>query len=166
MAKITLSGNEIETIGELPAIGVVAPNFKLVKSNLEEIELVNYRGKRVILNIFPSIDTPVCASSVRHFNQDVANLENTAVFCISADLPFAGARFCGAEGIEKVETCSVFRNPDFGKDYGVEITTGPLRGILSRAIVVLDEEGKVIYTEQVPEIGIEPNYELALNSLK
>ena len=124
--------------------------------------LKDYVGKRLIINIFPSIDTPTCATSVRKFNKAASDLNNTAVICVSADLPFAGARFCGAEGIENVETGSNFRSPSFGEDYGVTITTGILKGLLSRAIVVIDEVGKVIHTEQVPEIGDEPDYDAAI----
>jgi len=162
MAKITLKGNPVETIGELPQKGSTAPDFNVVKSDLSEITRKDYLGKRLILNIFPSIDTPTCATSVRRFNQEVSGLTNTAVLCVSADLPFAGGRFCGAEGIKNVETGSTFRSPSFGKDYGVEITTGALKGLLSRAIVVIDESGKIIHTEQITEIANEPNYELAL----
>lgn len=162
MAKITLKGNAIETIGTLPAKGQAAPDFKLVKADLSETSLKDYAGKQLILNIFPSVDTGVCAASVRRFNQEAANLNNTVVLCVSADLPFAAKRFCGAEGIDKVETASVFRSPEFGKAYGVLITTGPLAGVLSRAIVVVDPQGKVAYTEQVPEITQEPNFDAAL----
>ncbi len=162
MAKITLQGNSIETVGTLPEIGSTAPDFNLVKADLSEAKLQDYSGKRLIINIFPSIDTPTCATSVRKFNQAAGDLNNTAVLCVSADLPFAGARFCGAEGIENVDTGSTFRSSSFGQNYGVEIATGVLRGLLSRAIVVIDESGKVIHTEQVSEIGDEPDYEAAL----
>ena len=161
MAQITLKGNPIETMGELPQIGSTAPDFNLVKSDLSELFLKDYSGKRVILNIFPSLDTATCAASVRRFNKEASNLDNTAVIGVSADLPFASKRFCGAEGIDNVVTGSIFRS-SFGKDYGVEMTSGPLKGILSRAIVVIDESGKVIYTQQVPELVDEPNYEAAL----
>ena len=166
MAKITLKGNAIDTIGELPAKGSAAPNFTLVKTDLAEVTLADYKGKTVVLNIFPSIDTPVCAASVRSFNKMAGETENTVVLCISADLPFAHSRFCETDGLKNVESLSVFRSPAFGKEYGVTITTGPVAGLLSRAIVVLDTEGKVIYTEQVPEIAQEPNYEAALAALK
>lgn len=162
MAKITLKGNPVETIGELPQKGSSAPDFNVVKLDLSEATLKDYSGKRLILNIFPSIDTPTCAASVRRFNQEASKVNNTTVLCVSADLPFAVKRFCGAEGIENVETGSIFRSPAFGKDYGVEITTGVLKGLLSRAIVVIDESGKVIHTEQVAELADEPNYESAL----
>lgn len=162
MAKITLKGNPVETIGELPQKGSSAPDFNVVKLDLSEATLKDYSGKRLILNIFPSIDTPTCAASVRRFNQEASKVNNTTVLCVSADLPFAVKRFCGAEGIENVETGSIFRSRAFGKDYGVEITTGVLKGLLSRAIVVIDESGKVIHTEQVAELADEPNYESAL----
>ena len=162
MSKITINGKIIETIGELPKLGTAAPDFNLVKADLSEATLKDYAGKRLILNIFPSIDTPTCATSVRRFNQAASDLKNTAVICVSADLPFAGARFCGAEDIKNVETGSNFRSASFGQDYGVTITTGILKDLLSRAIVVIDESGKVIHTEQVPEIGDEPNYDAAI----
>lgn len=161
MSKITMHGKSVEIIGELPQIGSTAPDFNIVKADLSEATIKDYAGKRLIINIFPSIDTPTCATAVRKFNQAASDLKNTAIICVSADLPFAGARFCGAEGIENVETGSIFRSPSFGQDYGVTITTGILKGLLSRAIVVVDEFGKVIYTEQVPEIGDEPNYDAA-----
>ncbi len=166
MAKITLQGNAIETIGELPAVGAAGPAFTLVKTDLAEVKLADYKGKKLVLNIFPSIDTSVCAASVRNFNKMAGETENTVVLCISADLPFAHTRFCETDGLKNVESLSVFRSPAFGKDYGVTITTGPLAGLLSRAIVVLNPEGKVVYTEQVPEIAQEPNYEAALAALK
>jgi len=159
MATITLRGNPIETSGTLPAVGASAPDFKLLKQDLSRTSLKDFPGKKV-LNIFPSIDTPVCATSVRKFNE-LASKKGVAVLCIAEDLPFALKRFCGAENLDKVTPLSAFRS-SFGKDYGVEITSGPLSGLTSRAIVVLDENDKVIYTEQVPEIGQEPNYEAAL----
>nr|WP_320011592.1 thiol peroxidase [uncultured Desulfobulbus sp.] len=166
MAQITLKGNAIDTIGELPAVGSAAPDFSLVTTELADVGLANYKGKKVVLNIFPSVDTPVCAASVRNFNKVAGENENTVVLCISADLPFAHTRFCETDGLKNVESLSVFRSPDFGKEYGVTITTGPLAGLLSRAIVVLDAEGKVTYTEQVPEITQEPNYDAALAAIK
>ncbi len=165
MAQITLKGNAINTSGELPAIGSQAPDFVLTKTNLSDVTMSDLQGKRVILNIFPSIDTDVCAASVRHFNADANALDNTVVLCVSQDLPFAHARFCGAEGLENVESVSELRNSDFGADYGVRIVDGPLAGLLSRAVVVIDASGKVIYTEQVPEIVQEPNYDAALSSI-
>ena len=166
MATITLKGNSIETTGELPKVGKKAPNFKLVKSDLSVASLKDFRGSKVLLNITPSIDTSICATSVRKFNEAATDLENTIVFYISKDLPFAQARFCGAEGIENVVTLSDFRNGKFGKKYGVTITSGPMKGLHSRAVVIIDENGKVVYTEQVPEIAQDPNYEKALEALK
>lgn len=166
MANITLKGNPIQTCGNLPEKGTQAPAFKLVSSDLSEVSLSDHAGKKIVLNIFPSVDTPVCALSVRKFNQEAAEVKGTKVFCISADLPFAFGRFCGAEGIKNVLTLSTFRNQDFGLAYGVTITTGPLAGLLSRAVLVLDEKGKVIYTEQVPEIAQEPDYESALKVIR
>lgn len=165
MATITLKGNAVHTSGNLPAVGSKSPEFKLVKNNLSEAALSDYKGSKVILNIFPSLDTGTCAASVRQFNKEAAELENTKVLCISRDLPFAQARFCGAEGIENVETLSDFRSGTFGKNYGLEIVDGPLNGLLSRVVIVLDEDGKVIYSEQVPEIVDEPNYKAALEAL-
>ena len=166
MSKVLLEGNEINTIGSLPAVGTIAPEFTLVNGALEDITLSSLQGKKVILNIFPSIDTPVCATSVRKFNEEAAKLDNTKVLCISADLPFAFGRFCGAEGIENVETLSIFRDADFGKSYGNIIVDSPLKGILARSIVVVDEAGKVVYNELVPETTEEPNYDAALKSIK
>lgn len=165
MAAITLKGNTIHTSGNLPNIGSQVTDFKLVKNDLSESSLSDYKGSKVILNIFPSLDTGTCAASVRQFNKEAAELDNTKVLCISRDLPFAQARFCGAEGIENVITLSDFRTGNFGKDYGLQIVDGPLNGLLSRSVIVLDESGKVIYTEQVPEIVDEPNYKAALESL-
>lgn len=165
MAQITLKGNAVSTVGKLPATGTAAPSFTLVKSDLSEVGLADFTGKRVVLNIFPSLDTPVCAASVRRFNLEASSLPETVVLCISADLPFAHKRFCETEGIENVVSLSVFRSPEFGKDYGVTMTDGPLKGILSRAVVIVDGEGKVIYTEQVPEITQEPDYEAALKAM-
>ncbi len=166
MAKITLKGNPVKTIGKLPKIGKKAPNFKLVKSDLSIAKLKDYRGKNVLLNITPSIDTGVCQNSVRKFNEAAAGLENAVILYVSKDLPFAQSRFCGAEGIENVITLSDFRNGKFGKKYGVTIKTGPMKGLLSRSVVVIDEKGKVVYTEQVGETIDEPNYEAALEALK
>ncbi len=165
MATITLKGNAINTIGELPEIGSQAPGFNLVKNDLSKATLSDFKGEKVVLNIFPSIDTGTCAASVRQFNKEAAELKNTKVLCISRDLPFAQARFCGAEGIENVINLSDFASGDFGKSYGLEIVNGPLANLHSRAVVVLDESGKVIYTEQVPEIVDEPNYKAALAAL-
>ncbi|MBI4843460.1 MAG: thiol peroxidase [Nitrospirae bacterium] len=165
MATITLKGTPTQTIGSLPAINTQAPNFKLTKTDLSDVTLDNFKGKRVILNIFPSIDTSVCATSVRRFNEEASRLNNTVVLCVSADLPFAHERFCTVEGIKNVIPLSVFRSKNFGRDYGVEITSGPLSGLLSRAIVIIDETGKVIYTQQVSEIAEEPDYNKALSAI-
>jgi thiol peroxidase len=166
MADITLKGKPIHTAGKLPATGSQAPDFKLTKTDLTDVGLKDFAGKRVILNIFPSIDTGVCATSVRKFNQEAANLADAVVVGVSRDLPFAHSRFCAAEGIKNVVTTSDLRDGSFGKSYGVVISDGPLAGLLSRAVVVLDKEGKVLYTEQVPEIGQEPDYAKALAALK
>ncbi len=166
MAELTLKGKSIHTLGKLPAKGTKVPDFTLVKNNLSEAKLADYKGKNVVLNIFPSLDTPTCAASVRHFNADASNLENTVVLCISKDLPFAQARFCGAEGLDNVETLSDFRDGNFGKSYQTEIADGPLAGLESRAVVIINEKGTVIYTQQVPEIVDEPDYEAALAVLK
>lgn len=165
MATITLQGNPVTTVGELPTVGSEAPAFTAVKADLSECALSDLRGKRVVLNIFPSIDTGVCAASTRHFNKAAGALENTVVVCVSADLPFALGRFCGAEGLDDVVPVSVFRNPEFGSSYGAAIIDGPLAGLLSRAVVVIDEAGLVLYTEQVPEIASEPDYTSALAAL-
>ena len=165
MTKITLKGNSIHTSGELPKIGSLAQDFKLTANDLTIKTLNDFKGKTLVLNIFPSIDTGTCAASVRNFNKAAANLTNTSVLCISRDLPFAQARFCGAEGIENVFMLSDFNTGQFGKDYGLEIVDGPLAGLHSRCIVVINAEGLVIYTEQVAEITEEPNYNLALASL-
>lgn len=165
MATITLKGNTIHTSNELPKVGTQAPNFTLIKNDLSRSSLSDYKGSKVVLNIFPSIDTGTCAASVRQFNKEAAELENTKVLCISRDLPFAQARFCGAEGIKNVINLSDFATGDFGKNYGLQIIDGPLANLHSRAVVVLDESGKVIYTEQVGEIIVEPNYKAALEAL-
>ena len=162
MATISSRGEIVETSGELPAAGDAAPNFKLHKADLSQVTLANFSGSRLVLNIFPSIDTPTCAMSVRQFNQRASAMTNTHVLCVSADLPFALSRFCGAEGIEKVETASVYRSPEFGQDYGVYMSEGRLGGLLARAVVVVDETGKVIHSELVPEIAQEPDYEAVI----
>lgn len=166
MTQITLKGNPIDTCGTLPQVGSTAPDFKLVGTDLSEVGLSDHAGKKIVLNIFPSIDTPVCAASARRFNQVASTEGGAVVFCISGDLPFAHGRFCEAEGLEDVIPLSVFRDHDFGENYGVRITSGPLSGLLSRAVVIIDEAGKVAYTEQVPEIAQEPDYEAALGALK
>ena len=165
MAEITLKGNKINTIGQLPNLNEDAKAFQFVANDLSVKTLEDYKGERLILNIFPSLDTPTCAASVRRFNVEASKLKNTKVLCISKDLPFAQARFCGAEGLENVETLSDFRT-NFSKDYDLEIIDGPLAGLASRAVVILDENGKITYTQQVPEIVDEPNYEEVLNNLK
>ncbi len=166
MASITFKGNPVATIGDLPAVGSQAPEFVLTKSDLSALGNQDLTGKHVVLNIFPSIDTGVCAASVRKFNEQAASLPNTVVVCISKDLPFAMKRFCGAEGIDKVTTASWFRGPDFGAAYGVTMNDGPLAGLFARAVVVIDGTGKVTHTELVPEIAQEPNYEQALAAVR
>ncbi len=161
MASVTFQGNAVTTVGELPEVGQPAPGFTLVKADLGEVTLEELSGKRVILNIFPSIDTGTCATSVRKFNEEASKLENTQVICVSADLPFAAGRFCGAEGIENVITGSTFRS-SFGEDYGVTFSSAPLTGLLSRSVVVIIADGSVLYTEQVAETTEEPNYEAAI----
>lgn len=165
MANISFKGNPINTIGELPNTGVKAPDFSLVKSDLSEASLSDFRGKYVVLNIFPSLDTGVCAASVRRFNKEAAGKENTVVLGISADLPFAAGRFCSAEGIENAISLSTFRDDSFGAKYGVLMTDGPLKGLLARAVVVVNPEGEVIYKELVSEIAQEPDYNSAINSI-
>ncbi|MCS5708119.1 thiol peroxidase [Candidatus Berkiella cookevillensis] len=162
MTEITLKGNIIHTIGTLPTKGTSAPEFTLTKSDLSEASLESFKGNKLVLNIFPSLDTAVCALSVVKFNKEVSTLENVKVLCISADLPFAHSRFCESNNTKNVITLSSFRAPEFGHAYGATITDGPLKGLLSRAVVVIDEDGKVIYTEQVPEIAQEPNYDAVL----
>lgn len=165
MATVTLKGTPINTLGNLPTSGSKAPDFTLVKNDLSTVSLADFKGHKVVLNIFPSIDTGTCAQSVRQFNEEASELENTIILCVSKDLPFAQARFCGAEGIDKVETLSDYRDGNFGKAYKVEFTDGPLKGLHSRAVVVANEAGEVIYAEQVPEIVDEPNYKAALEAL-
>lgn len=165
MSDITLKGNTIHTVGQLPEVGTQVKNFRLVNDKLEVKTIEDYQGKKIIFNIFPSIDTGVCAASARKFNEEATSLENTVVVNVSKDLPFALGRFCAAEGLNNVDTLSDFRGT-FGEDYGVTITDSPMQGLLSRAIVVADESGKVIYTEQVPEITQEPDYEKAIAALK
>lgn len=165
MTKITFKGNPVNTGGNLPDADSPAPDFSLVKTDLSELKLSDLKGKNVVLNIFPSLDTGVCAASVRKFNQEAGSLNNTTVLCISADLPFAAGRFCGAEGLENVVTLSTFRDSSFADKYGVLMTDGPLHGLLARAVVVVNPEGKIVYTELVPEIAQEPDYEAAINSI-
>jgi len=165
MANITLKGNKFTTVGELPAKGSQAKDFTLVANDLSEKSLADFKGSRVVMNIFPSIDTGTCAASVRYFNKAASELKNTKVLCISRDLPFAQARFCGAEGLDNVITLSDYKRGTFGQDYGLEIADGPLAQLHSRSVVILDENGKVVYTQQVPEIVDEPNYEEVMKAL-
>ncbi len=166
MSKITLKGTEFNTNGNLPEVGSQAKDFKLVAADLSIKTLADFKGSKVVLNIFPSLDTPTCAASVRHFNQAAGELENTKVLCISRDLPFAQARFCGAEGLDNVITLSDFQRGTFGQDYGLEIVDGPLAYLHSRVVIVLDQDGKVTYTQQVPEIVDEPNYDAVMSALQ
>ena len=166
MAQITYKGNLIHTAGSLPEIGSNAPDFIVVKTDLSPLSLRDFKGKRILLNIFLSLDTSVCAASMRKFNVEAAALPNSVVLCISKDLPFAQKRFCAAEGLENVLTGSEYRDSSFSSAYGVSITDGPLEGLFSRAVLVIDEAGKVLYTEQVPEITQEPDYERALAALR
>lgn len=165
MATIKLGGNNVETAGNLPKVGATAPDFNLTAQDLSSKKLSDYKGSRVVMNIFPSIDTNVCATSVRKFNEKATGLKNTKVLCISKDLPFAQKRFVSDEEINNVTNLSDFRDGNFGKNYGVEMTTGALQGLHSRAVVVLDENGKVIHSQQVPDIGEEPDYLSALKPL-
>ncbi len=162
MATVTLGGNPVNTNGELPKVGSQAPDFKLTKTDLSLVSLSDFAGSKLVLNIFPSVDTSTCAASVRKFNEKASALNNTKVLCISRDLPFAQARFCGAEGLDNVINLSDFKDGSFGKTYGLEIAEGAFAGLHSRAVVVIDENGKIIHTELVSEIGHEPNYEAAL----
>ena len=166
MAKITFKGNEVNTNGTLPAVGAEAPDFKGVKSDLSELSLKELKGKNVVINVFPSLDTAVCAASVRRFNKEAASLPNTVVLAVSKDLPFAHGRFCTTEGIDKVITLSAFRCSCFEDKYGMLMVDGPLKGLLARGVIVVDQSGKVVYEELVSEITNEPNYEAAIASLK
>jgi thiol peroxidase len=165
MATITFKGSPITTIGELPKINTMAPDFTLTKTDLSDATPKDFLGKTIVLNIFPSIDTPVCAASVRKFNDEASRFDNTVVLCISADLPFAHQRFCEVEGLKDVIPLSVFRSQEFGTNYGVTITDSPLKGLMSRAIVVIDKKGNVVYKQQTPEIAQEPNYDEALKAI-
>ncbi len=165
MAEITLEGNPIHTNGDLPAVGSKAPDFNLVAADLSDVTLENYSGKKKLLNIVPSLDTGICATSTTKFNQAIESKANAVALVISADLPFAQGRFCSTEGLKNVVSLSMMRNRNFAKDYGMLITDGPLAGICGRAVVVLDENNQVIYTQLVPEIAQEPDYEAALAAL-
>ena len=166
MATVTLKGNAIKTSGELPKVGTKAPDFKLTTTDLSSKSLSDFAGSRLVLNIFPSVDTGTCAQSVRQFNKEASTLNNTKVLCISHDLPFAHARFCGAEGLENVVSLSDFKDGSFGKTYGLNFVDGPLEALHSRCVIVLDEKGTVLHTEQVGEIVDEPNYAAAITALK
>lgn len=165
MSKVTFKGDAVNTQGSLPDLGTEAPNFSLTASDLSQKSLNDFKGKRVVLNIFPSLDTGVCAASVREFNQRASNLENTVVLCISRDLPFAHARFCSTEGLNEVIGLSEYKDSNFSDAYGVRFADGPLEGLLSRSVVVIDENGKVKYTEQVAETTNEPDYDAAIAAL-
>ncbi|MBX9266455.1 thiol peroxidase [Chromobacterium violaceum] len=165
MATVTLRGNPVDVAGKLPAKGEQAPALQLTGADLAEVSLASYAGKRKVLNIFPSVDTPTCATSVRKFNEKAAALADTVVLCVSADLPFAQKRFCGAEGIENVVTLSTFRNGSFAEAYGVKLASGPLAGLTARAVVVLDADDKVLHSQLVGEIADEPDYAAALAAL-
>ena len=167
MAEITFKGMAVHTNGNLPQVGAEAPNFRGVKNDLSELSLTDLKGKRVVLNVFPSLDTPVCANSVRRFNKEAASLPNTVVLAVSKDLPFAQGRFCTTEGIENVIPLSDFRNiNNFGTQYGVLMADGPLSGLFARAVVIINPQNEIVYTELVPEITQEPNYEAALAAIK
>ena len=165
MSTVTLHGKPVRVDGSFPAVGAAAPAFSLVAGDLSDAGLSRFAGKRKVLNIFPSVDTPTCAASVRHFNEAAGKLDNTVVLCISADLPFAQARFCGAEGLDKVTMLSLMRGRQFLNDYGVALASGPLAGLAARAVLVLDADNKVLHAELVSEIGHEPNYDAALKAL-
>ncbi len=165
MAQTALGGNPVNTSGDLPAVGGAAPSFTLTGNDLSSVSSTDLSGQRVVLNIFPSVDTPTCATSVRTFNERAASLENTTVLCVSADLPFAQGRFCGAEGISNVQTVSTFKSPEFLADYGVGMVDGKLEGLCARAVVVLDESGNVVHQQLVPEIADEPDYDAAISAL-
>ena len=165
MAQTALRGNPVNTSGDLPAVGSSAPDFSLTGGDLSPVSSGDFSGQRVVLNIFPSIDTPTCANSVRAFNERAADLDNTTVLCVSADLPFAQGRFCGAEGLENVKTASTFRNPEFMSAYGVGMVDGPLAGLCARAVVVVDASGDVVHSQLVGEIADEPDYDAAIGAL-
>ncbi|WP_196159891.1 thiol peroxidase [Reinekea sp. G2M2-21] len=165
MATVTLQGNPVQVAGELPAVGTKAPAFSLTGADLSEVSLASFAGKKVILNIYPSVDTGTCAASTRQFNSKMNNRDDVVVVCVSQDLPFAFSRFCGAEGLDNVKTASTFRSPAFLDDYGVKIADGPLAGLCARSVVVIDEAGQVIHNQLVSEIANEPDYDAALNAV-
>ncbi len=166
MAEVLFAGTTVKTTGNLPQVGTPAPDFKLVKTDLSDSSLSEFKGKKVILNIFPSLDTAVCATSIRKFNQEASSLDNTVVLCISKDTPFAHKKFCTTEGLDNVVGLSEFRYNDFGSTYGVTFEEGPFKGLFSRAVVVIDENGIIVHTEQVPNTGDEPDYEKAIAAVK
>jgi thiol peroxidase len=165
MALIALRGSTAHTVGELPELGSMAPDFTLTRHDFNMVSLKDHKGKKIVLNIFLSVDTPTCAQSVHQFNKKASLIDNTVIFCVSTDLPFALNRFCGAEGIDHLELLSDYKEGAFGQDYGVTFKDGPLRSLFSRAIVIINEEGQVIYTEHVPKLADEPNYQKALEAL-
>jgi thioredoxin-dependent peroxiredoxin len=165
MAQTSFAGTPVQTLGDVPTVGAAAPGFTLTSAALGDVSLDSFAGKNVVLNIFPSVDTPVCATSVRKFNEKVTEVENTVVLCVSADLPFAQGRFCGAEGLTNVQTASSFRSPEFGSSYGVSLAEGAFRGLLARAVVVVGPDGNVRHSELVADIATEPNYDAAMASL-
>jgi len=166
MKTIYFKGTPVHTYGDIPAVGSTAPNFTLTGNSLQDVKLSDYKGKRVVLNVFHSLDTTVCAMSVRKFNQEASKLDNTQIVCISMDLPFAQGRFCTVEGIDKLVVASAFRADDFVKNYGLEMVDGPLAGLLARAVIVVDENGKVIFSDLVEEVTDEPDYKAAISVLK
>ena len=166
METTAFKGTPVHTCGHLPHTGSQAPRFTLTRGDLTELRSEELKGRRIVLNIFPSLDTAVCATSVRKFNQLAASLDNTTVVAVSKDLPFAQSRFCTTEGIENLIAASAFRSPEFAREYGIEMVDGPLAGLLARAVVIIDETGRIVYTELVPEITREPDYEAALKALK
>lgn len=166
METVFFKGSAVHTNGNVPAVGAEAPDFKLVTKDLVEVSLSTYAGKRVVLNVFPSLDTPVCAASVRRFNQEAADLKDVVVLCVSMDLPFAMSRFCTVEGIENVVAASAFRSPDFARNYGLMLMDGPLAGLLARCVIVIDKDGKIVYRDLVHEITDEPNYKGAIKVLE
>jgi len=166
MTTISFKGNPIHTVGTLPTIGNQAPDFTVTKTDLSDIKLQDVLGKKIVISMFPSADTPTCAQAMRHFNEEANKLDNVIVLCVSADLPFALKRFCAAENLANIIPTSVFRHPEFGTKFGVTIQDGPLAGLLSRAVMILDEKGKVVYTQQVPELSNEPDYQAVLNELQ